>query len=101
MRSTGLLARLCVDGVINGRVFRAWIEQHLARVLRPGDLVVMDNLSRHIVKGIVKAIAAAGAEVRCLPPYSPSLKPIVQAFSKFKELLRDGAERTAEKIESL
>jgi len=101
MRSTGFVAPLCVDGAINGRVFLAWIQQHLVQVLRPGDIVVMDNLSSHKVKGVVEAIEEVGAEVRYLPPYSPDLNPIELAFSKFKKLLRDGTRRTAEKLTEL
>lgn len=101
MRSTGFIAPLCVDGAINGQVFRGWVEQHLAKALRPGDIVVMDNLSSHKVKGVVEAIEAVGAEVRYLPPYSPDLNPIELAFSKFKKLLRDGAQRITEKLETL
>lgn len=89
---------MCVEGAINGAVFRAWVEQHLVRELKPGDIVVMDNLSSHKVSGVVEAIEAAGAEVRYLPPYSPDLNPIELAFSKFKKLLRDGAERTTDKL---
>ena len=81
-----------------GGLFRAWVEQHLAPVLKPGDMVVMDNLSSHKVPGIRQAIEAAGAELRYLPPYSPDLNPIELAFSKFKNLLRDGAERTVDKL---
>jgi len=94
MRSTGFIAPLCVDGAINGQVFKAWVEQHLVRELGPGDIVVMDNLSSHKVAGVARAIEAVGASVRYLPPYSPDLNPIELAFSKFKKLLRDGAERT-------
>lgn len=101
MRSTGFVAPLCVQGAINGRVFSAWVEQHLVPTLRPGDVVVLDNLSSHKVKGIAEAIAAVGAELRYLPPYSPDLNPIELAFSKFKKLLRDGARRTAEKLEAI
>lgn len=101
MRSTGFVAPLCVDGAINGHVFLGWVEQHLVKVLRPGDIVVMDNLSSHKVKGVIEAIEAVGAEVRYLPPYSPDLNPIEIAFSKFKKLLRDGSQRTAEKLEAL
>ena len=85
MRVTGFVAPLCVDGAINGRVFRAWVEQHLIKVLRPGDIVVMDNLSSHKIGGVVEAIESVGAEVRYLPPYSPDLNPIELAFSKFKK----------------
>ena len=98
MRSTGFVAPLCVEGAINGRVFRAWVEQHLAEVLRPGDVVVMDNLSSHKAAGVVEAIETVGAKVRYLPPYSPDLNPIELAFSKLKKLLRDGAERTTDKL---
>ena len=98
MRATGFIAPLCVDGAINGRVFRAWVEQHLIKALRPGDIVVMDNLSSHKIAGVVEAIESVGAEVRYLPPYSPDLNPIELAFSKFKKLLRDGATRTTEKL---
>jgi transposase len=101
MRSTGFIAPLCVDGAINGAVFKAWVEQHLVRELRPGDVVVMDNLSSHKVAGVVAAIEAVGASVRYLPPYSPDLNPIELAFSKFKKLLREGAERTTDKLWSL
>ncbi len=98
VRSTGFVAPLTVDGAINGPLFRAWVEQHLAPVLEPGDIVVMDNLSSHKVAGVREAIAAVGAEVRYLPPYSPDLNPIELAFAKFKKLLRDGAERTVDKL---
>ena len=98
LRATGFVAPLTVEGAINGDIFRAWVEQHLVPTLAPGDLVVMDNLSSHKVAGIKQAIHAAGAEVRYLPPYSPDLNPIELAFSKLKKLLRDGAERTTEKL---
>ena len=98
MRSTGFIAPLCVDGAINGSVFLTWVEQHLVKALRPGDVVVMDNLSSHKIAGVAEAIESAGAEVRYLPAYSPDLNPIELAFSKFKKLLRDGARRTTEKL---
>jgi transposase len=98
LRAEGFIAPLTVEGAINGPLFRAWVEQHLAPVLRPGDIVVMDNLSSHKVAGVREAIEAVGAEVRYLPPYSPDLNPIELAFSKMKKLLRDGAERTVDKL---
>ena len=101
MRAEGFIAPLTVEGAINGPLFRAWVEQHLAPILRPGDIVVMDNLSSHKVAGVREAIEKAGAELRYLPPYSPDLNPIELAFSKFKKLLRDGAERTVDKLWSL
>lgn len=101
MRSTGFVAPLCVEGAINGRVFLAWVQQQLVPSLRAGDVVVMDNLSSHKTPGVVAALEAVGAEVRYLPPYSPDLNPIELAFSKFKKLLRDRAQRTTEKLWNL
>ena len=98
LRIDGFIAPLTVDGAINGPLFLAWVQQHLAPALRPGDIVVMDNLSSHKVAGVREAIEAAGAELRYLPPYSPDLNPIELAFAKFKKLLRDGAERTVDKL---
>lgn len=98
MRAEGFIAPLTVEGAINGALFLAWIQQHLAPALRPGDIVVMDNLSSHKVAGVREAIEAVGAELRYLPPYSPDLNPIELAFAKFKKLLRDGAERTVDKL---
>jgi len=101
MRSTGFIAPLCVDGAINGQIFKAWVEQRLVRELKPGDIVVMDNLSSHKVTGLVEAIEATEASVRDLPPNSPDLNPIELAFSKFKKLLRDGTERTMDKLRNV
>jgi transposase len=98
MRAEGFIAPLTIDGAINGPLFLAWVQQHLAPALRPGDIVVMDNLSSHKVAGVREAIEAVGAELRYLPPYSPDLNPIELAFSKLKKLLRDGAERTVDKL---
>ena len=71
----GLLAPLVLDGPVNGAAFVAWVEQFLAPELRPGDIVVMDNLSSHKVVGVKQAIQSAGAELRYLPPYRPGLQP--------------------------
>jgi transposase len=101
LRAEGFVAPLTVEGAINGSLFRAWVEQHLAPTLAPGDLVVMDNLSSHKVTGVREAIEAVGAELRYLPPYSPDLNPIELAFSKLKKLLRDGAERTVDSLSKL
>ena len=87
LRATGFVAPLTVEGVINGDIFRAWVEQHFVATLAPGDIVVLDNLSSHKVTGIQKAIQSVGAELRYLPPYSPDLNPIELAFSKLKKLL--------------
>lgn len=94
----GLMAPLVFDGPINGQVFRAWVEQALAPDLRPGDIVIMDNLGAHKVAGIQAAIAATGAELRYLPPYSPDYNPIEQVFAKLKALLRKAAARTVDAL---
>lgn len=98
LRTTGFVAPLTIAGPLNGAVFLAWVEQHLAPTLAPGDVVVMDNLSSHKVPGVREAIEARGAAVLYLPPYSPDLNPIELAFSKFKKLLRDGAMRVADDL---
>jgi transposase len=98
LRADGFVAPLTADGPINGQLFLAWVEQHLVPTLSAGDIVIMDNLSSHKVAGVREAIENAGAELRYLPPYSPDLNPIELAFSKLKKLLRDGAERTVDKL---
>ena len=98
LRSTGLVAPLVLDGPMNGSAFLAYAEQFLAPTLRPGDVVVMDNLGAHKVAGVRKAIRAAGASILYLPPYSPDLNPIEQAFAKFKALLRQTAARTKDAL---
>jgi transposase len=92
----GFIAPYVIDGAMNGAIFKAWIEQMLAPELRPGDIVIMDNLRAHKVEGIAKAITNQRAELRYLPPYSPDLNPIEQAFAKLKALLRKAAERTVD-----
>jgi transposase len=94
LRHDGLSAPCVFDGAINGPRFLAYVEQALAPTLRPGDVVVLDNLRAHKVKGVREAIAAAGAELLYLPPYSPDLNPIELAFAKLKALLRNAAART-------
>jgi transposase len=94
LRTSGLTAPLIVDGAMNGEVFRAYVEQILAPTLQPGDIVIMDNLSSHKVAGVREAIERHGATLVYLPPYSPDLNPIEQAFAKLKALLRNIAART-------
>ena len=85
-----------IDGPINGESFRAYVEQVVLPTLRPGDIVVIDNLGSHKGKAVRQAIRAAGAKLVFLPPYSPDLNPIEQVFAKLKTLLRKAAERTVE-----
>jgi transposase len=94
LRSTGIIAPLVLDGPMTGEAFRAYVEQFLAPTLSKGDVVVMDNLGAHKVAGVREAIAAVGASILYLPPYSPDLNPIEQAFAKLKALLRKAAART-------
>lgn len=98
LRTTGLTAPLVVDGALNGAIFQAYVEQELAPTLRPGDIVVLDNLNVHKVAGARNAIEARGAELWFLPPYSPDLNPIETVFSKFKHLIRSAGERTVEAL---
>jgi transposase len=98
LRADGLAAPTVVDGAMTGDVFVAYVRQQLAPALRPGDIVVMDNLACHKRPEVRAAIAAAGAELRLLPPYSPDLNPIEKAFSKLKALLRAAAKRTVEEL---
>ncbi len=98
LRCDGITAPLVIDGAINGETFRAWVEQFLAPALEPGDVVVMDNLASHKVAGVREAIEARGASLLYLPPYSPDLNPIEQAFAKLKALLRKRAARTVDAL---
>lgn len=98
LRGDGVVAPVVFDGPINGTSFRAYVEQALVRVLRAGDIVVMDNLSSHKVAGVREAIEAAGATVRYLPPYSPDFNPIEMIFAKLKALLRKIAARTKDAL---
>ena len=94
LRSTGLIAPLVLDGPRTGEAFLAYVRQFLAPELRPGDVVVLDNLAAHKVAGVAEAIKVSGASILYLPPYSPDLNPIEQLFAKLKALLRKAAART-------
>ena len=96
LRHDAITAPLVIDGAINGELFLAYVEQMLAPTLSPGEIVVLDNLSSHKVKGVREAVEARGATTLYLPPYSPDLNPIEQAFAKLKRLLRSAAARTRE-----
>jgi transposase len=96
LRCDGLTAPLAIDGAINGERFLAYVEDVLVPTLKPGDIVIMDNLRVHKMAGVREAIEAVGAKLRFIPPYSPDLNPIEMAFSKLKALLRAQAIRTVE-----
>jgi putative transposase len=98
LRANALTAPCVVDGPINGTVFRAYVEQFLVPVLRPGDIVILDNLGSHRAQAIRDAILAAGAKLAFLPPYSPDFNPIEQVFAKVKHWLRMAKERSIDAI---
>jgi transposase len=95
----GMVAAMTIESATDGDVFLAYLEQVLCPKLKPGDVVVMDNLSAHKVAGVRELIEARGAELLYLPPYSPDLNPIEQAWSKLKQLLRGAKARTTEALE--
>ena len=98
--SIGIRSNLKSGIVRGGRsvAFLAYVEQVLVPTLVPGDVVIMDNLPAHKVAGVKEAIEAAGATRVFLPPYSPDLNPIEQAFAKLKALLRKAAARTVDDL---
>jgi transposase len=100
LRCDGIVAPCVFNRPINGASFLAWVKQFLVPTLRRGDVVVMDNLSSHKSAAVRKAIRAAGALLIFLPPYSPDLNPIEQAFSKLKTLLRKENARTLPQTEA-
>ena len=98
LRQDGIVAPWVIDGPINGSIFQTYVEQVLVPTLRPGDIVILDNLGSHKAPAIRKAIRAAGARLLFLPAYSPDLNPIEQVFAKLKHLLRKAAERSKEAV---
>ena len=98
LRCGGIVAPCVFNGPINATSFLAWVVQFLAPTLQRGDIVVMDNLSSHKNAAVRAALRAAGAKLFFLPPYSPDLNPIEQAFSQLKTLLRKENARTQEQV---
>jgi transposase len=94
----GMRCSTVVDGAVNGEVFEAFVEQVLVPQLRPGDVVIMDNLSSHKRQRTRERIEAAGVQLLFLPPYSPDLNPIEMIFAKIKHLLRSLACRTRDAL---
>jgi len=87
-----------IDGPINGERFRLYVDKVLVPTLRPGDIVVMDNLGSHKGKAVRQAIRAVGAKLFFLPKYSPDLNPIEQLFAKLKHWLRQAGERATDAV---
>jgi transposase len=98
LRRDGLTAPTVIDGAMTGDLFVAYVRQQLVPTLRPGDIVVLDNLSCHKRSEVRALIEGAGCALRLLPPYSPDLNPIEKAFSKLKAKLRAAAKRTVEAL---
>jgi transposase len=98
MRLSGVAAPLAFPGGVDGAAFHQYVEEVLAPELRPGDIVIWDNLKPHRAEEVVEAVERAGAEVVPLPPWSPDLNPIEEMFSKVKAALRSAAARTTEAV---
>lgn len=98
LRADGIEAPCVFSGPINGVLFRAWVGQFLLPTLKPGDIVVMDNLGSHKSSEVRRLIRSAGARLWFLPPYSPDLNPIEQTFSKIKQAMRTAQERTVDAV---
>jgi transposase len=98
MRLDGIVAPFVIDCPVNRDIFETWVERVLIPELRPGDTVIMDNLSSHKGPRVREVIEAAGATLLYLPPYSPDFNPIENVFSKLKALLRKAAPRTIEAL---
>lgn len=98
LRLNGIAAPMVLDGPINRDAFQAYVDQVLVPELKPGDVVIMDNLGSHKGPQVRRAIEAAGASLLYLPPYSPDFNPIENAFAKLKALLRKAAIRTVDAL---
>lgn len=98
IRLEGPCAPWLFGGPMNGEMFVAWLRQGLALTLRPGDVVILDNLSTHKIRGVREAIEAVGARLLYLPPYSPDFNPIEPMWSKIKQILRSHDPRTENEL---
>jgi len=99
MSLRGMVATMTIEAATDREIFLAYLDEVLCPKLRPGDVVVMDNLSSHKVHGVRKLIQATGAEVLYLPPYSPDLNPIEKAWAKLKQLLRAAKARSKQALD--
>ena len=98
LRVNAITAPMVLDGPMNGEAFLMYVQTFLCPTLQPGDIVIADNLPSHKVAGVQEAIAATGARLRYLPPYSPDLNPIENLFSKLKALLKKSAHRSLDAL---
>lgn len=99
IRASGWVAAMTIEAATGGDVFLSYLEQVLCPQLRPGEIVVMDNLSTHKVDGVRALIEGAGAELWYLPPYSPDFNPIEKCWPQVKQLLRKAKARSVEALE--
>jgi transposase len=100
LRVDAVTAPFLIPGAVDTDVFTAYLAQVLGPELREGDTVILDNLSTHKTASVAALLAASGARVRYLPPYSPDLNPIELAFAKLKAHLRQAAARTLAELQS-
>lgn len=98
IRLEGACAPWLFQGPMDGEMFLAWMRQGLAPALRPGEVVILDNLATHKIQGVREAIEAVGARLLYLPPYSPDFNPIEPMWSRIKQILRSHAPRTDEQL---
>jgi transposase len=98
IRLDGACACLAIDGPTDREVFREYVRLVLAPSLRPGDIVVLDNLAAHGDSETRRLIESAQAQLEFLPPYSPDLNPIEKMWSKIKTFLRAAKARTQEEL---
>jgi transposase len=90
----GVQAPWVIEGALNGELFRLYLQEVLIPTLQPGDIVLLDNLATHKVAGVAELVAACGARIEYLPPYSPDYNPIERCWSKIKTYLRKAKART-------
>ena len=100
LRHDSIEAPFLIEGPVDAEVFTAYLEQVLCPQLREGDTLILDNLSTHKIQNVRQLLSARGVGLRYLPPYSPDLNPIEQAFAKLKAHLRQAAARTLEDLHS-
>jgi len=98
LRYNDVTAPMVLDGPMDGDAFLTYVTTFLCPTLKPGDIVIADNLPAHKVEGVKELIEAKGAMLRYLPPYSPDLNPIEKLFSKLKAMLKKAAHRTIDAL---
>ena len=99
LSASGIVAPMILDGAMDGDMFIAYVTHVLLKEIRPGDVVIMDNLPAHKVAAVRQTIETAGARLIYLPPYSPDFNPIEKAFSQIKAYLKKAAAQTKVKLD--